>query len=101
MAKSVTVSLARARRAVATEGGMGRQPPDAELDFSDIPELTNEELRQARRVGRPPVGGITKRPIAIRIRPDVLRALRRQAARLGKPYQTHIHDILERAAKRR
>jgi predicted DNA binding CopG/RHH family protein len=38
--------------------------------------------------------------IAIRIRPDVLEALRKQAVRRKLPYQTHIHDILARAAKR-
>ena len=104
MAKSVTVSLARARRVIAREIRMRGYPlpqaPDHEIDFSDIPELTDEQLRTARRVGRPPVNGVTKRLIAIRIQPDVLAALRKQAARRKKPYQTYIHEILARAAKR-
>jgi predicted DNA binding CopG/RHH family protein len=51
-------------------------------------------------VGRPPVNGVTKCLIAIRIQPDVLAALREQAAKRKKPYQTYIHEILARAAKR-
>ncbi len=80
-----------------------RQPGDHDIDFSDLPQLTATQLRSARRVGRPPVGGSTKQMIAIRIQPDVLDALdalRKQAARRKLPYQTHIHDILARAAKR-
>jgi uncharacterized protein (DUF4415 family) len=57
------------------------QPEDRDIDFSDIPALTDAELRTARRVGRLPVGGVSKQTIAIRIRPDVLEALRTQAAK--------------------
>ncbi len=92
--------MARSANASGTARRRAHQPPDRDIDFSDIPELTNTELRAAHRVGRPPVGGITKQMIAIRIRPDVLDALRKQAARRNLPYQTHIHDILVRAAKR-
>ena len=104
MARSTTGSSARGQRAAASARRTGRplahQPPDRDIDFSDIPELTDSQLRSARRVGRPPVGGITEQMIAIRIQPDVLNALRKQAARRKLPYQTHIHDILARAAKR-
>ena len=78
--------------------------PDRRIDFSDIPESTEEELRRARRVGRPvgrPRTGKAKRLIAIRIAPALLAQLRRLAAKQGKPYQTLIHELLERAAKRR
>ncbi len=85
---------------VASSRRPPRHPRDRDIDFSDIPRLTNSQLRSARRVGRPPVGGVSKQMIAIRIRPDVLEALRKQAARRKLPYQTHIHDILARAAKR-
>lgn len=51
-------------------------------------------------MGRPPVDGVSKRLIAIRIRPDVLEALRKKAAKRKQPYQTYIHEILARAAKR-
>src|ERR1700716_1887052 len=100
MGKIVTVSLADAKRAALSEPGIARQLPDSEIDFSDIPELTGEQLRRMRRVGRPPSPATRKRVISIRIRPDVLSALRAQALRRKTPYQTYIHNILERAAQR-
>ena len=71
--------------------------PDRALDFSDIPEASGADLKRARRVGRP-CGETTKQLIAIRIDPRLLASLRRMATRLGKPYQTLIHELLERAA---
>ena len=76
--------------------------PARQIDFSNIPESTNEELKRARRVGRPvgrPKTGRAKQLIAIRIAPRLLTQLRRLAARQDKPYQTLIHELLERAAK--
>ncbi len=73
--------------------------PDSRIDFSDIPETTGAELKRARRVGRPKTGQ-AKQLIAIRIAPQLLANLRRQAARQSKPYQTLIHELLERAAAR-
>src|SRR5579863_5954767 len=77
-----------------------RHMPDSKLDLSDIPEATNEQLRRARRVGRP-VTGNAKQLIAIRIAPRVLARLRRLAAKQSKPYQTYIHELLERAANKK
>jgi uncharacterized protein (DUF4415 family) len=77
--------------------------PDSLIDFSDISESTDEELRRARRVGRPvgrPKSGHAKQLIAIRIDPRLLSQLRRLAAKQSKPYQTFIHELLERAAKK-
>jgi uncharacterized protein (DUF4415 family) len=74
--------------------------PDSEIDFSDIPEATDAELHRARRVGRP-VTGNAKHLIAIRISPRVLAKLRRLAAKQSKPYQTYIHELLERAANKK
>jgi predicted DNA binding CopG/RHH family protein len=74
--------------------------PDSEIDFSDIPESTDEELRRARRVGRPKTGKAPRQLIAIRIDPYLLKRLRQLAAKQDKPYQTFIHELLERAAKR-
>ena len=71
--------------------------PDSRLYLSDIPELTDEELKRARRVGRPK-SGYAKQLIAIRISPRLLAQLRRLAAKQDKPYQTLIHELLERAA---
>ena len=73
--------------------------PDSRLDLSDIPESTDEELRRARRVGRP-ASGNAKQLIAIRIAPRLLYQLRRMAAKQSKPYQTLIHELLEKAARK-
>lgn len=73
--------------------------PDSHIDFSDIPESTDSELKRARRVGRPKTGR-AKQLIAIRISPRLLAELRRQAAKQSKPYQTLIHELLEKAASR-
>ncbi|HJT20034.1 MAG TPA: BrnA antitoxin family protein [Nitrospira sp.] len=73
--------------------------PDSQIDFSDIPESTDEELKRARRVGRPS-SGLAKQLIAIRLSPRLLDRLRKMAAKQGKPYQTLIHELLEKAASR-
>ena len=73
--------------------------PDSRIDFSDIPESTPEELKRARRVGRPRTGR-AKQLIAIRIEPRLLAQIRRLAAKQSKPYQTFIHELLERATKK-
>jgi predicted DNA binding CopG/RHH family protein len=71
--------------------------PDSQIDFSDIPESADEELRRARRVGRPS-SGMAKQLIAIRLSPKLLERLRKIAAKQRKPYQTLIHELLEKAA---
>jgi uncharacterized protein (DUF4415 family) len=73
--------------------------PDSRIDFSDIPESTDAELKRARRVGRPK-SAHAKQLIAIRIDPRLLARLRRLARRRQQPYQTMIHELLERAAGR-
>ncbi len=96
MAKKQYASSARGGRAAKS----GRHIPHREIDFSDIPESTEEELGRARRVGRPKTGK-AKQLIAIRIDPRLLAQLRRLAAQQVKPYQTLIHELLERAAKKK
>ncbi len=92
MAKKRSGSSARARRAAKSV----RHTPDRELDFADVPELTDGELRRARRIGRPRTGR-AKQLIAIRIDPGLLAEIRRLAAALDKPYQTLIHELLVKA----
>lgn len=75
-----------------------RRTPGDVIDFSDLPESTDAELRRARRVGRPKSGN-AKQLIAIRIAPRLLAQLRRLAAKTDKPYQTLIHELLEKAAR--
>ena len=99
MAKKRFASSARARQAAKS----AKHTPDRQIDFSDVPESTDEELRRARRVGRPPgrpKTGNAKQLIAIRIAPRLLAQLRRLAAKQSKPYQTLIHELLERAAQK-
>jgi uncharacterized protein (DUF4415 family) len=68
-----------------------------QIDYSDIPESTNSELRRSKWVGRPSTGRV-KLLIAIRIDPNLLAKLRKLAKKQNKPYQTLIHQLLERAA---
>ena len=72
---------------------------DDNIDFADLPESTDAELSRARRVGRPKTGN-AKELIAIRIAPRLLSELKRMAAKREKPYQTLIHELLEKAARR-
>jgi len=63
--------------------------PDSEIDFSDIPELTDEQWKTAERghFYRP-----VKRQITARLDADVLEWLKSQ----GKGYQSRINAILRR-----
>jgi predicted DNA binding CopG/RHH family protein len=95
MKKKRFVSSAHGKRAARSV----KHIPDSQIDFSDIPEATDEELKRMRRVGRPK-SGMAKQLIAIRVSPRLLAVLRRMAAKQGKPYQTLIHEMLEKAASR-
>jgi uncharacterized protein (DUF4415 family) len=63
--------------------------PDSEIDLSDVPEMTDEQWRNAER-GRfyRPI----KRQITARVDADVLDWLKS----LGKGYQSRINAILRR-----
>ena len=95
MARKHSVSSLRAARARRS----AKHTQTDRIDFSDIPESTDEELRRARRVGRPK-SGHAKQLIAIRISPRLLAQLRRLAAKRDKPYQTLIHELLEQATRK-
>ena len=94
MAKRRSASSVRAKLPAKS----ARPMPDRRIDFSDIPESSDEELRRARRVGRPTTGR-AKQLIAIRLDPRLLGELRLLAARQRKPYQTLVHELLEAAVK--
>jgi uncharacterized protein (DUF4415 family) len=64
------------------------------VDFSDIPEISDEQLRVMRRVGRPPLGNRARRLIAIRLDPEVLHELRKEATRRNVGYQTLVNRVL-------
>lgn len=101
--------MERKRSASSTRGkqaaGNARPIPDGRIDFSTVPESTGAELKRARRVGRPK-SAHAKQLIAIRIvprllaRPRRLARLRRLARARHKPYQTFIHELLDRAARK-
>lgn len=95
MAKKRFASSRRAARARKS----AKPTQDDRIDFSDLAESTGEELRRARRVGRPKSGN-AKQLIAIRISPRLLARLRHLAAKRDKPYQTLIHELLEKAARK-
>ena len=63
--------------------------PNSEIDFSDIPELTDEQWQNAiRRRGYKP----TKQQITARLDSDVLHWLKSQ----GKGYQSRMNEILRK-----
>lgn len=75
-----------------------KHTPDSEIDFSDIPELSDNQLVSAKKVGRPKSDN-PKQLIAVRLSPDLLSSLRKLAKRRKKPYQTLMHELLEKAVK--
>lgn len=95
MAKKQSVSLVRGKRPAKN----AKHLPDSALDFSDIPELTNEQLAKAKRVGRPKIEN-PKQLIAIRMSPNLIFELRKIAKKKKIPYQTLIHELLEKAVKK-
>ena len=95
MKKKPSVSSAPGKRA----GKSVRHMPDSQIDFSDMPELSDEQLKRMKRVGRPSTG-MAKQLIAIRLSPRLLADLRNLAAKQSKPYQTLIHELLEKAVSR-
>jgi len=64
------------------------------IDYSDIPEASPEQLKNLRRVGRPPLGDEPRRLIAIRVDLGVLESLRKEARRRHVGYQTLINEVL-------
>jgi uncharacterized protein (DUF4415 family) len=86
-----SASSARGRRAAEKE-----RPTFVrrKIDFSDLPEVSDEQLRTMRRVGRPPIGTHARQLIAIRLDPEVLNRFRTEARRRNVGYQTLIHRVL-------
>jgi uncharacterized protein (DUF4415 family) len=86
-----SASLARGARAGASARRTGE-----EIDFSDIPQSSAEQLRVMRRAGRPPLGDEPRRLIAIRVDAAVLERFRKEARRRRVGYQTLINEVLAR-----
>lgn len=73
-----------------------RETGTRKIDFSDIPELSDEQLTRMRRVGRPAIAGEPRKMIAIRLDPKVLAWARKTAEEKGLPYQSFINQVLAR-----
>lgn len=84
-----SASSARGARAAASA-----RPTRRAIDFSDIPEASDAQLRSMRRVGRPPIGARARQLIAIRVDPEVLKGLRQEATRRNVGYQTLVNRVL-------
>jgi len=98
---------------VAKNAPKTKLPSDKDIDFSDAPKLSKEQMKQFKRVGpgRPPFGPVARKLISIKVAPIVLESLKEEAEERRIGYQSLIHEILEehisdykptdRAAKRR
>src|SRR5580692_3843181 len=86
MTKKAFASSARAKPAAKT----ARHRSDRRIDFSDIPQSMDEELRRARRVGRPKTGK-AKQLIAIRIAPPRAESTS-TAARMYTQHRSHFPE---------
>ena len=85
----------------ARVGRSGASTRRRRIDFSDIPEMSDAQLRAMRRVGRPTLGEVARQLIAIRIDPQVLEDLRDEAKQRDIGYQTLINDILTDHTKKK
>ena len=70
------------------------------IDFSDIPELSKEQLARMKRVGRPPLGDLPRKAVSIRLDQRVLEWVKKKATSRRQPYQSLINEILEKAMRR-
>jgi predicted DNA binding CopG/RHH family protein len=92
MAKIKSGSSAQDKRTAKN----AKHTPDSKIDYSDVPESTDEELSRAVRVGRP-TSSNRKQLIAIRLAPSLISRLKKIAKAQDVPYQTLIHQLLEEA----
>jgi uncharacterized protein (DUF4415 family) len=90
--KIVKKTLADVRISVGRKHRLRKlaQRPDSEIDFSDIPELTEKFWRNAVRN---PFYRPVKKHLTLRLDADVIAWLRRQ----GKGYQTRANALLRAA----
>ena len=88
-------SSARGGRAVESA-----RPTRRQIDFSDIPDSSADQLKAMRRVGRPPLGDEPRQLIAIRVDAAVLDRLRKEARRRRVGYQTLMNEVLARHVRK-
>jgi uncharacterized protein (DUF4415 family) len=92
MTKIVRKTLADIRLSGKQKSGLKKlaQRPDSQIDFSDIPELTEKFWLNAVRN---PFYRPVKKQLTLRLDADVIAWLRRQ----GKGYQTRANALLRAA----
>lgn len=95
--KSTTVLSAQELLAKRNVKSIARKVRDSEIDFSDMPELTDEQLSKFKRRGRPVIGESPRKAISIRIEKAVLEKLKSKAKKSGIAYQSLINEILKEA----
>jgi uncharacterized protein (DUF4415 family) len=69
----------------------------SKIDYSDIPALSDVDLKKFKRVGRPLVGESPRQAVSVRIETEVLSKLKLKAHKEGIGYQSLINKILKRA----
>ena len=93
------ISSASSRRGTQLKKN-AKSIPDSKIDFSDIPALTDKQLKRTKRLGRPLIGDLPRQLIAIRVDSQVLDLLKQEAKDSGMGYQSLINEILYRHSKR-
>ena len=71
-----------------------------QIDYSDTPDSSAEQLKAMRRGGRPPLGDEPRQLIAIRLDAGVLDQFRKEARRRRVGYQTLINEVLARHVRK-
>jgi uncharacterized protein (DUF4415 family) len=92
MTKIVRKSLADIKMTPARRRKLARlsERPDSEIDFSDIPELTEDFWRNAKPS---PFYRPVKKQVTVRLDSDVIAWLRKK----GAGYQTRMNELLRAA----
>ena len=97
--------MAKKHSALSAQGARAKKNvkviPDHKIDFSDIPELSDQQLKSVKRLGRPLLGVGPRKLISVRIDPLVLDQLKSKAKQEKKPYQTLINEVLAKYARKK
>jgi uncharacterized protein (DUF4415 family) len=92
MSKLVRKTLAECKLTLASKRKLAKlaELPDSEIDFSEIPPLTESFWKNAVRN---PFYRPVKQQLTVRLDADIVAWLRRQ----GKGYQTRLNQVLREA----
>lgn len=92
MSKLVSKTLAECKLTSASQRKLAKlaERPDSEIDFSDIPPLTESFWKNAVRN---PFYRPVKQQLTVRLDADVVAWLRRH----GRGYQTRLNQVLRKA----